>query len=208
MTPERRPLPGALALIFGVSCAMSTPPAATQNLVANGDFDDVQQDAGWSLLSPPPAGLEWLAADRDLCPQSGDLHLYVPPIQRSAFGSYTGYAWSDCIVLPAGVTHLELSFDWTDNSSTTAGVVTFPDPGCADEPSPVLASAAGSDGSWNRFESGFNVASPPSIRVEIGFLTAEFASLIFDRVYIGVRPAIFLDGFEGGSPCRWVFSTS
>ena len=202
MAPDRRRMAGAVVLFLGVSFGFfASPPAAGQNLLTNSDFNHGQQDASWSLLDGQ--GLDWLAADRNLCPASGYLHLYVSPILRPELGAYTGYAWSDCIVLPAGVTVLQMNFDWTDNTSTTAGVVRFPDAGCADVPSPSLEVAIGNAGIWNHFESEYDVTGRQSVRVEIGFDGADLPSLIFDRVYVGILPVRFLDDFEGGATCRW-----
>lgn len=198
MTSHRLLGAGALALALLLSISV---PATAQNLVGNPDFDANVHAAGWSFLDG--LSVSWLSGDRNVCPASGKLEVVGVSTLSPEGGNYAGAAWSDCIPVPGGATSLWLAFDWSDNNLVRAGVVKFPDSGCADAPALSVSSVGGNFGLWNHFESAIDVTGSQSIRVDVGFSGAAFDSLSFDRVYLGVARRSFADDFDGGATCRW-----
>lgn len=193
-----RPIVRSAAVL--VSLVVASGPAWSQNRMVNGDLNDIDGVAGWSLVAG--TSLSHDVNDLHECPSSGSA------LSEALLGLLT-VVRSPCVPIVGGET-LDVSV-WVETAPllVSLGLQPFSGPGCsAPQALPILpiTSLDFSEPGWQELSAtGITApASAQSAQLEITGAIGLIASEIYiDRAFLGSPGHVFSDDFEGGSPCRW-----
>ena len=200
---------GGPSWILGWALASATAVMA-QNVVGNGEFNDLDETAGWT----PITSSEWTYAPNDAngCDLSGGGYGASAAFGDPARPEYFYVLSPGCLAVGPGqamfvdfqylapgvevVRPLLFAYSSADCSTGLGGFYFWQLSGTAQ---------------WTRVSLPFtNSLNAASVRLNLDAWnsTATSFSLVLDRVYLGGADPVFADDFEGGtSPCRWSAST-
>ncbi|MEO8195653.1 MAG: hypothetical protein ABI689_02910 [Thermoanaerobaculia bacterium] len=205
MNVIRHPLRRTAIPIFFL-LALTVGAAGAQNLLMNPDFDDGL--TGWQVTF----GGTWSAQ-----PDSGGCTL-----SSAAGGDSTasgggdpimGLVTEQCIAIDSVATpslYLGAMYQSTADIYARFYLELFSDAACNTHSSWSAQAFGGTSAAWNRVMSAIAIEpAASSLRVWVDIIPATsgappFAAAI-DRLYLGVEPQLFLDGFEpeSGTTCYW-----
>jgi hypothetical protein len=190
----------AIAAIAASALLVGVTPAAAQNLVQNGDFDD--DAAHWQLT----AGTQILwtdILDANDCPGSGSA--LVP---SSLVGGVHKAGITQCIPI-AGGGPTTFVFHHRGYGMLTAKLEAFLAPTCVGANGGVSTTFAQDPDAWNEYwmMAGFSPVTD-AVRITLEAADSEPHGLSIDGVVVSGRFPLLLDGFEGDEeedlpPCRW-----
>jgi hypothetical protein len=215
-------LPSAFSPAFRLSLTLvgtvllatvSAPGLTAQNLIANSEFD-IDTDA-WEVFGVV-SSLEWDTIDHDSC---GDASGSALGTSLNALPNYT-QPFATCVsgIVPGVTYSFGADLRFPTGQATTGSAVIYPVwydgvPDCdgtsipgGENSEPVLTTAT--PGIWVR-SSHDGITAPPGalqlqLRVQLSKVQAQDLALRFDGVYVyPTAGALFVDGFETDSTCRW-----
>ena len=202
-------LPRALLFALWLLPASFAGRLEAVNALPNGEFDAAGQLDGWGLGFGQ--FLNWSGEDSTGCVGSGALWGASSPMsvagdsRRNRFLTWT----SVCLQIgPGEPIHFAMSYR-TEATTTRALLYTFSTPDCSGGPG-FYQAAFPAASEWSRVawtKANTLNAQSVSLLIEAWNLVADAAFEVeLDRVYLGLEPEIFLDGFESGyenPACRW-----